>query len=99
VDDASGQLRKTDGNLDLDFACIEVNAAFAHWRRCNERLRELVNSHPRYSGTAFSALFALLRRDSRLAELGWVSALYAFRWMKETEGKDAGRTEDSGGRN
>lgn len=84
-------------NLELDFARVEVNASFVHWHWCNARLQELVNSHQRYSGQAFCALFALLRRESRLAELAWVSSLYAFKWLKESEA--GGRNQNGGGQN
>jgi len=51
VDDPGNGLAERADNLELDFARIEVNAAFVHWRWCNERLLELANFHSSYSGT------------------------------------------------
>ena len=94
MDDAGNRLAERADKLELDLARIEVNAAFVHWRWCNERLRELVNSHSFHSGDAFCVLFAVLRRESRLAEVAWVSALYGFKWLKEAEGNVGSYAED-----
>lgn len=97
VDTLDGRLGKDDASLELDFTGIEVNASFVHWHWCNARLQQLVNSHSLQSGASFADLFSVLRRESRLAELAWVSSLYAFKWLKEFEGKAGAGTENRGG--
>jgi hypothetical protein len=81
-------------HMELEFARVEINTEFAHWHWTGEQVRDLVNSHSRYNLPAFAVLFAGLRREARLAEISWISALYTFRALKQSEDRAGNQTND-----
>ncbi len=77
----------------LEFARLEVIAAFARWLWCQERLNELVNSYEGNSSRAWLAMFAERRGAARNSQFKWVSALYVFRCIVEKKGQHSAQGE------